>query len=48
MQESIVSVLSNKDHVDDLKNVSVPYNVNQYKNFEIIIIENNSRDKATF
>ncbi len=42
-------VIPNKDHVDDLKKcISSLYNVNQYKNFEIIIIENNSEDKATF
>ena len=46
----LVSILiPNKDHVDDLKRcVQSLYNVSNYKNFEIIIIENNSTCEETF
>lgn len=42
-------VIPNKDHVGDLKKcIQSLYTVNQYKNFEIIIVENNSEEKETF
>lgn len=42
-------VIPNKDHVADLdKCIRSLYQVNTYKNFEIIIIENNSEKKETF
>ena len=42
-------IIPNKDHVKDLdKCIQSLYNVNIYKNFEIIIIENNSEQKETF
>lgn len=42
-------IIPNKDHVDDLKKcVDSLYSINQYKNFEIIIVENNSEARETF
>ena len=42
-------IIPNKDHVEDLdKCIRSLYQVNTYKNFEIIIIENNSEKKETF
>ena len=42
-------IIPNKDHVKDLdKCIQSLYHVNAYKNFEVIIIENNSEEKATF
>lgn len=42
-------VIPNKDHISDLKRcVKSLYTVNQYKNFEIVIVENNSEEKETF
>lgn len=42
-------VIPNKDHIDDLdKCVRSLFNVNTYKNIEIIIVENNSTQKETF
>ena len=42
-------MIPNKDHVEDLdKCICSLYQVNIYKNFEIIIIENNSEKKETF
>ena len=42
-------VIPNKDHVSDLKKcIQSLYTVNQYKNFEIVIVENNSEEKETF
>lgn len=46
----IVSIIiPNKDHIKDLdKCIKSLYNVNKYKNFEIIIVENNSEKEETF
>lgn len=42
-------VIPNKDHISDLKKcVESLYAVNRYKNFEIVIVENNSEEKETF
>lgn len=42
-------VIPNKDHIDDLdKCVRSLFNVNTYKNIEVIIVENNSTEKETF
>lgn len=42
-------VIPNKDHIDDLdKCVRSLFNVNTYKNIEVIIVENNSTQKETF
>ena len=42
-------IIPNKDHVDDLKKcIDSLYDVNNYSNFEIIIVENNSEKKETF
>lgn len=42
-------IIPNKDHIDDLKKcIDSLYNINTYKNFEIIIIENNSTKQETF
>ena len=42
-------IIPNKDHVADLdKCIRSLYQVNSYKNFEIVIIENNSEKKETF
>lgn len=48
--EPLVSILiPNKDHVDDLRKcVDSLYTVNSYRNFEILIIENNSTEDTTF
>ena len=49
-EEPLVSILiPSKDHIDDLeKCLSSIYAKTEYKNFEVIVIENNSTDKATF
>lgn len=42
-------IIPNKDHVEDLKKcIKSLYDINKYKNIEIIIVENNSEDKGTF
>ncbi|MDO5329659.1 MAG: glycosyltransferase family 2 protein [Coriobacteriia bacterium] len=42
-------IIPNMDHVKDIdKCLKSLYEVNSYKNFEIIIVENNSKDKDTF
>lgn len=42
-------IIPNKDHTDDLdKCLESLYNVNSYRNFEVIIIENNSEKEETF
>lgn len=42
-------VIPNYEHEDVLKTcIDSLYNVNTYKNFEIIIVENNSKKKSTF
>lgn len=42
-------VIPNKDHIDDLKKcIDSLYIINRYNNFEIVIVENNSENKATF
>ncbi len=48
--EPLISVIiPNKDHIDDLKKcLDSVYEKSTYKNFEIIIVENNSTEKATF
>lgn len=46
----LISILiPNKDHINDLKKcINSILNKSTYKNFEIIIIENNSQKKSTF
>ncbi|MDL2215512.1 glycosyltransferase family 2 protein [Ruminococcaceae bacterium OttesenSCG-928-N02] len=48
--DELVSILiPNKDHVEDLQRaISSIYEKTVYENFEVIIIENNSQDEATF
>lgn len=48
--EPLVSILiPNKDHVDDLKRcLDSIFRVSVYRNFEIIVIENNSTEDSTF
>ena len=48
--EPLVSIIiPNKDHIDDLKKcLDSVYQKSTYKNFEIIVVENNSTDKETF
>lgn len=48
--EPLVSiVIPNKDHTDDLeKCLSSVYEKSTYKNFEVIVVENNSTEKETF
>ena len=42
-------IIPNYEHEDVLKTcIDSLYNVNTYKNFEIIIVENNSKKKSTF
>ena len=42
-------IIPNKDHTDDLeKCLNSVYTKSTYKNFEIIVVENNSTDKKTF
>ena len=49
MDEPLVSILiPNKDHVDDLKKCLQSIEKQSYKNYEVIIIENNSQEKRTF
>lgn len=48
--EPLISILiPNKDHVSDLdKCVRSIYNRSEYKNFEVVIVENNSTEESTF
>ncbi len=48
--EPLVSIIiPNKDHTDDLeKCLSSVYEKSTYKNFEVIVVENNSTEKVTF
>lgn len=50
IHEPLVSIIiPNKDHIEDLdKCVMSLLNVNEYKNIEIIIVENNSTEDKTF
>lgn len=42
-------IIPNKDHINDLDTcIQSLYKINKYKNFEILVIENNSKDKNTF
>ena len=49
-EDPLVSIIiPNYEHEDVLKTcIDSLYNVNTYKNFEIIIVENNSKKKSTF
>lgn len=49
-KEDLISVIiPNKDHIDDLKLcLDSMYERTSYKNFEVIIVENNSTEKETF
>lgn len=48
--EPLISIMiPNKDHVSDLKKcIDSIFRLSTYKNYEIVIIENNSTEKATF
>lgn len=48
--EPLISiVIPNKDHTDDLdKCLSSIYQKSSYKNFEVVVVENNSTEKETF
>lgn len=50
LRENLVSIIiPNMDHADDLNRcIKSLFEVNKYKNIEIIIVENNSQEKATF
>lgn len=41
-------IIPNKDHIPDLHNCIESLKLSSYKNFEVIIVENNSTDKDTF
>lgn len=42
-------IIPNKDHIEDLRKcIESLYDINEYKNIEIIIVENNSTNKETF
>ncbi len=42
-------IIPNKDHIDDLENcINSILALSTYKNYEIIIVENNSQEKQTF
>lgn len=48
-EEPMVSIIiPNKDHIDDLKKCLESIEHCSYKNYEIIIVENNSTEKETF
>ena len=49
-EEPLISIIiPNKDHIRDLKRLLEGLeNRNNYKNYEILIVENNSTEKATF
>lgn len=49
-EEPLVSIIiPNYEHADILKTcIDSLFNVNDYKNFEVIIVENNSQEKETF
>ena len=49
-EEPLVSIIiPNYEHEDVLKTcIDSLFNVNTYKNFEIIVVENNSKSKSTF
>lgn len=47
--EKVSIIIPSKDHKDVLKTcINSLFNVNRYRNFEIIIVENGSQDKETF
>lgn len=48
--EPLISILiPNKDHVDDLERcIRSLYEISEYSNFEVIIVENGSTEKETF
>ena len=41
-------VIPNKDHIEDLKKLIESVNKSTYKNYEIVIVENNSKEEKTF
>lgn len=48
-EEPLVSILiPNKDHIDDLEKCLKSIKKSDYKNYEVIIIENNSTEETTF
>lgn len=49
-KDPLVSIIiPNKDHIDDLKAcLDSIEQVNTYSNYEVLVVENNSTDKATF
>ncbi len=48
-EEPLVSILiPNKDHIDDLEKCIHSIQKSDYKNYEIIVIENNSTEEETF
>lgn len=48
-EEPLVSILiPNKDHIDDLEKCIRSIQKSDYKNYEIIVIENNSTEEETF
>lgn len=49
LEDSLVSIIiPNKDHVEDLRTCLNAIHNSAYKNYEVIIIENNSTEKETF
>lgn len=49
VEEPLISIIiPNKDHTDDLDKCIKSLQKSTYKNFEIIVVENNSTDKKTF
>ena len=47
--EPLISlVVPNKDHIDDLEKLIKSVEKSTYKNYEIVIVENNSENKETF
>ena len=48
-EPKVTILIPNKDHIEDLKRcIQSLYEVSDYKNFEIIIIENGSKEEDTF
>ncbi|WP_289301888.1 glycosyltransferase family 2 protein [Sporofaciens musculi] len=44
----VTIIIPNRDHVDDLKKCLFSIECCRYSNYEILIVENNSREKETF
>lgn len=47
-QKKVSIIIPNMDHIDDLKKCVESIQKSSYKNYEIVVVENNSKKKETF